>query len=109
MFWGFWSLPASAFQSLDEFKRSQNSDYHIEVQAMIQPESVGAGDTFEFYVRVTLSEGWHIYSMEFQSAEENLATQIRIRDNVFLSRGPWVEPEPRIILDQALQKVVKTH
>jgi DsbC/DsbD-like thiol-disulfide interchange protein len=98
-----------AFQSFEEFSRSKNNLSRINVTASTDPVEAKPGENFVMYLSVVLSEGWHIYSLEPQGKDESLATQIRFKENVFEMEGRWVEPEPIITLDGALDKVVKVH
>jgi len=101
------SLPA--FQTFEEFSRSRNKLYNAEVWAMAEPVRAHPGGSFLLYLSVRLSPGWHIYSLDEKGGEESLATEIRFEENDFRANGPWVEPEPVITLDGALNKVVKVH
>jgi DsbC/DsbD-like thiol-disulfide interchange protein len=105
----FSSSSVLAFQSLEEFSRSRNKVSPVNVTAIADPILVDSGKTFDLYLLVTLSEGWHIYSLEAQSQGESLATEIHFEENIFRATGKWVEPKPTIALDGALDKVVKVH
>ena len=99
----------SAFQSFEEFSRSKNNNYKIDVTLFTNPVKAKPGEDFDLYLEVKLSQGWHIYSLESQGKDETLATQIRLNENVFQVKGQWLEPKPTITLDGALNKVVKIH
>lgn len=99
----------SAFQSFEEFSRSKNNKYNIDVTLFTDPAEAKPGEDFDLHLRVKLSPGWHIYSLESQDKDETLATQIRLNENVFQAKGQWLEPKPTITLDGALNKVVKIH
>ncbi len=105
-------FPASstfAFQSFEEFSRSRKAISHIDVTPSTDPVEAKPGANFDLHLRMKLSEGWHIYSLESQGKDETLATQIRFNENVFEVKGHWIEPEPVITLDGAIDKVVKVH
>jgi len=105
-------FPASstfAFQSFEEFSRSKNNISSINVTPSTDPVEAKPGENFDLHLWVKLSKGWHIYSLESQGKDETLATQIRFRENIFQTKGHWIEPEPIITLDGALDKVVKVH
>lgn len=96
-----------AFQLFD----SSPPDINHKARAWATPASskVRLGESFYIYVRIALGTGWHIYSLERQGDGEDLATVIRIDEKFFRGQGKWKEPDPEIILDQALNKIVKTH
>lgn len=98
-----------AFQSFEEFSRSKNNISSIDVTPSTDPVEAKPGEDFNLHLWVKLSEGWHIYSLKSQGKDETLATQIRFNQNVFLPIGHWLEPQPVITLDGALDKVVKVH
>jgi len=103
------SSSALAFQPFEDFSRSRNKIGNVNVTAITDPIWVKQGETFDLYLLVRLSPGWHIYSLEAQSKGESLSTQIHFEENVFQSTGEWMETKPAIILDEALGKVVKVH
>ena len=105
----FSSSSVLAFQSLEEFSRSRNKIGPVNVTAIADPTLVTPGKTFDLYLLVTLSKGWHIYSLKAQSQGESLATEIHFEENIFRATGKWMEPKPTIALDGALDKVVKVH
>ena len=107
-----WILPASsafAFQSFEEFSRSKNNISSIDVTLSTDPVEAKPGESFDLHLWVKISKGWHIYSLESQGKDETLATQIRFNQNVFPPIGRWMEPQPIITMDGALDKVVKVH
>ena len=107
--WIFLPSAVLAFQSFEDFSRSRNYIGKVNVMALTDPVLVKPGQSFNLHLSVTLSRGWHIYSLEAQSKDDSLATQIRFEENVFHPEGEWVEPKPIITLDEALDKVVKVH
>ncbi len=65
---------------------------------------------FTLYVKIELSEGWHIYSLHAKGVEkQSLGTQIFFNSDIFVAHGLWKEPNPEIAWDGALGRVVKTH
>ena len=98
-----------AFQQFDSPFVHQQASHNVKILAISDLSQVKPGEFFNLYVRVELEKGWHIYSLEAQADGEDLATTIRTEENLFLGQGKWHEPDPEIILDQALDKVVKTH
>jgi DsbC/DsbD-like thiol-disulfide interchange protein len=105
----FSSPSVFAFQSFEEFSRSQNENANVTVTALTDPIGATPGKAFDLHLLVTVSEGWHIYALEAQGKNESLATQIRFEENVFQATGEWREPKPIIAMDGALDKVVKVH
>ncbi|MFQ5449265.1 MAG: hypothetical protein ACE5E9_01480 [Nitrospinaceae bacterium] len=104
----FSGLPVWAHSSLEAFSRSRNPAVPVEVQSITDPGRLKPGESFHLHVLVKLGGGWHIYSMKTPGEDESLATQIQFLKNIFPPRGPWREPEPEIIKDRALDKVVRT-
>jgi DsbC/DsbD-like thiol-disulfide interchange protein len=100
---------AFAFQSFEDFSHSKNEISPVHVTALTDPVLVKPGKAFELYLLVNLAQGWHIYSLKAGSQGESLATEIHFDENVFKTAGKWMEPQPAIILDEALDKVVKVH
>jgi len=104
------ALPmAEAIPSLQKFKKDSNP-IHFKLTAIVDPESIKQGKRFVLYVKIELSEGWHIYSLYAKGVEkEQLATKISLNSDMFVPHGLWEEPAPVIAWDGALEKVVKTH
>ncbi len=98
-----------AFQSFEEFTRSRNKLYNVEVKAIAEPVQAQPGDVLHLYLLVEISPGWHIYSLEEQGGDASLATRFRFDENPFQQGRPWQEPEPIITMDGALNRVVKIH
>jgi len=98
-----------AFQSFEEFSRSKNHKYNVDVVLFTNPETAKPGEGFDLYLDIKLSRGWHLYALEPQGRDKTLATQIQFNENVFQPEGRWLEPKPVIILDGALNRVVKVH
>jgi DsbC/DsbD-like thiol-disulfide interchange protein len=98
-----------AFQQFDSPFVHQQASHNVKILAISDFSQAKPGESFNLYVRIELEKGWHIYSLEAQEGGESLATTIRTQENLFLGQGKWYEPNPEIILDRALDKVVKTH
>ena len=93
-----------------EFKNDLGSSDHIKLIAIVDPESINFGERFVLHIKIEVSEGWHIYSLDAKGAEgESLATKISLNSGSFLPQGSWEEPTPTIGWDGALERVVKTH
>ncbi|MCH8208524.1 MAG: hypothetical protein IIA62_05670 [Nitrospinae bacterium] len=105
----FSAQPLLAVQSFEDFLDIKGSDPNIQIQSFSVPEKVRHGDQFQIYVRVTIGESWHIYSMHIKDHEPSLPTQIRFDQNVFKAEGDWRESAPRLVMDEVLQKALKTH
>jgi DsbC/DsbD-like thiol-disulfide interchange protein len=105
----FLTSTAFAFQSFEEFSYSKSKISPVNVTALTNPVQVKPGITFGLYLLLDLAKGWHIYSLEAGSQGESLATVVHFEENVFKAAGKWMEPRPTIILDEALDKVVKVH
>ena len=101
---------AKAIPPFLEFKNDLGSSEHLKLMAIVDPESINVWDRFVLYVKIEVSEGWHIYSLDAtEDEEESLATKIVLNSGSFLPQGSWEEPTPTIGWDGALERVVKTH
>lgn len=96
---------ATAFQLF----KSPHMPHDTRAWAIADSPEVKHGESFNLYVRIALGKGWHMYSLETPKDGEDLATVINIEESVFSGQEDWKEPDPEIILDQALNKIVKTH
>ena len=100
---------ASTLEAIPLFKKDSDS-IHFKLTAIVDPESINPGDRFALYVKIELSEGWHIYSLHAKGVEEQpLATKISLNSGMFVAHGLWEEPAPAIAWDGALERIVKTH
>ena len=100
---------ASTVEAISLFKKDADS-IHFKLTAIVDPESINPGDRFALYVKIELSEGWHIYSLHTKGVEEQpLATKISLNSGMFVAHGLWEEPAPAIAWDGALERIVKTH
>lgn len=120
IFWAFLVLLASflptaavaeknVFKSLLESGGVQRKNLDLDLQAAVDPLQVGPGGRFRLFVDAAMAPGWHIYSLHEQINEESVATRLQLEDNLFHSLGGWEESRPRLIMDQVLKKMVKTH
>lgn len=100
-------IPVISFQ--EKFFQSRNETIGVEVVAVADPDLVKPGKKFHLRLRVTIPEGWHIYSLKLEGEDAALATAIRFEENIFPLVGKWEETEPRIEMDGVLQKVIKSH
>lgn len=91
----------------EKFFQPRNENIGVEVLAFADPEQVKPGKNFHVRLRVSIPDGWHIYSMKLEDA--SLATVIRYEDKVFPILRGWEESQPRIEMDEVLQKMVKSH
>ncbi len=91
------------------FDRSQASFPQIKISVLTNKSVVFPGEKFKLYMSVLIEKGWHIYSLSPLQGSELLATQILIDENVFQEQGAWKEPEPALIQDEAVGKMVKGH
>ncbi len=98
-----------AFQQFNLPFDHQQTNHDVRIWAISDLSQAKPGESFNLYVRVELEKGWHIYSLEAQGDGAGLATTIRTEENLFFGQGKWHEPDPEIILDRALDKVVKSH
>ena len=105
----FTASTVEAIPSFQKFKKDSDP-IHFKLTAIVDPESINPGDRFALYVKIELSEGWHIYSLHAKGVEEQpLATKISLNSGMFVAHGLWEEPAPAIAWDGALERIVKTH
>ena len=81
----------------------------IKINVLTNKSVVFPGEKFKFFMSVLIEEGWHIYSLVPLKGSELLATQILMNENAFQEQGTWQEPEPVLIQDEAVGKMVKGH
>ena len=91
------------------FDLSQPSLPQIKINVLTNKSIVFPGEKFKLYMSVLIEEGWHIYSLSHLRGKELLPTQILIDENVFQEQESWREPEPLLIQDEAVGKIVKGH
>ena len=68
---------------------------------------VSQGEKFKFHLSILIEEGWHIYSLKPFQGSESLATKILMDKNNFQDQSDWEGPDPVLIEDGALEKIVK--
>jgi DsbC/DsbD-like thiol-disulfide interchange protein len=90
------------------FSRSQAVLPQIKINVLTNKSMVFPGEKFKFFMSVLIEEGWHIYSLLPLKGSELLATQILMDENAF-EQEAWQEPEPVLIQDEAVGKMVKGH
>ena len=106
----FTTVPAKAISPFKEFKNDFGSSTHIKLMAIVEPEIVNSRDQFALHIKIEVDDGWHIYSLNANSVEEeSLATKIILNSKSFLPQGSWKEPAPTIGWDGALERIVKLH
>ncbi len=103
------SQPVFAFKSFGEFLDDKGQDPQIQIQAFVSQEAVRLGERFRIYVRVTIGENWHIYSMKTLDDNDLLNTKILFNQNVFKPEEGWRESPPKLAMDEVLQKTINTH
>ena len=81
----------------------------IKINVLTSKSMVYPGEKFKFFVSVLIEEGWHIYSILPLKGSELLATQILMNENAFQGHETWQEPDPALIKDEAVGKMVKGH
>lgn len=105
------SFPLSLYAT-SPFDRLQNSDSlltPIKVTVLTNKSAVSPGEDFKFHMSIIVEEGWHIYSLFPLTGNELLATQILMDENLFQGKNAWREPQPVLIKDGAVGKMVKGH
>ena len=51
--------------------------------AIVDPETINSGGLFVLHVKIEVSEGWHIYSLDAKGdEEESLATKIALNSGI---------------------------
>ena len=101
--------PAWAITPFEEFDGAKRQVSPVKIKSMISPAKTQPGGTFKLHVHVSVDPGWHIYSINPGEEDKQLATTLHLRSNPFLSVGEWKESKPTFTLDEALQKILKTH
>ena len=106
----FTVFTAKAIPPFQEFKNDLGSSGYLKLRAIADPENINSGGRFVLHVKIEMSEGWHIYSLDAKGdEEESLATEITLNSDSFVPQDSWEEPAPTIGWDGALERVVKTH
>ena len=98
-----------AFDSYQKFEESKNQDMPLQLIAMTDKAKVRPGGIFWLHLVMSLDEGWHMYSIKKQSNDETVATRIELSSRVFLPQGHWQETPPKLVRDDVMEKIMKTH
>ena len=91
------------------FNRTPAALPQIKINVLTSKSMVYPGEKFKFFMSVLIEEGWHIYSILPLKGSELLATQILMNENAFQGHETWQEPDPALIEDEAVGKMVKGH
>ena len=97
-------IAESPFGSL---KRSDLFLPSIKINVLTNKTFVSQGEQFKIHLSILIEKGWHIYSLEPFQGSESLITKILIHKNNFQEQGDWQGPDPILIKDRALGKIVK--
>lgn len=112
-FFSFQLFPVNSESfSFNDFKKFQSSKTKrptLQISAATIPETIKLGQRFTLHIQVILQPGSHIYSLEENYTEEQLATQIKFEDSNLHPLNPWTETPPKLSLDPVLEKTVKIH
>jgi hypothetical protein len=103
------SSESFTFNDFKEFQSSKTKRPTLQVSAATIPEAIKPGERFTLHIQVILQPGSHIYSLEENFTEENLATQIKFEDSNLHPLSAWTETPPKLSLDPVLEKTVKIH
>ena len=101
--------PGYGFDSYEKFKKSKKQDRSLRLEAMPDKDKVRPGETFWLHLVAFLDEGWHMYSLEKQSDDATVATRIELEALVFDPQGRWQEMPPKLVRDDVMEKIMKTH
>lgn len=101
--------PGYGFDSYQKFENSKKQHQPLQLEAMPDKEKVRPGEIFWLHLVTNLEEGWHMYSLEKQSEDETVATRIVLEPLVFSPRGQWQETPPKLVRDEVMEKIMKTH
>lgn len=112
-FLSYLSFPVSSesfsFNGFKEFQSPKTKRPTLKVSAATIPETIKPGERFTLHIQVILEPGSHIYSIEEDFTEEQLATQIKFEDSNLYPLSVWTETPPKLSLDAVLEKTVKIH
>ena len=98
-----------AFDSYQKFEKTKSEHKPLRLEAMPDKNKVRPGETFWLHLAAFLEEGWHMYSLEKQSDDETVATRIELEALVFDPEGHWQEMPPKLVRDEVMEKIMKTH
>ena len=79
----------------------------IKLKVLTNKNIVSQGQEFKFHLSILIKEGWHIYALKPLHGSESLTTQILMDKNNFQEQSGWIGPDPILINDGALGKLVK--
>ncbi len=79
----------------------------VKVSVLVDKTLVFQSEKFKLHLSVLIEEGWHIYSLHPFQGSDSLVTQILVDKNSFQSQDGWKGPDPVLIKDGALGKIVK--
>ena len=97
------------FDSYKKFQKSKEVGTALKLEAVPGKDRVWPGDTFWLYLIGTLDKGWHRYSIEKQTDDATVATRIELESSAFPLQGEWQETTPRLVRDEVLETILKTH
>jgi hypothetical protein len=97
------------FDSYQKFEKSKKQYLALQLEAMPDKEKVRPGETFMLHLVAFLDKGWHMYSVEKQSDDETVATRIELEALVFDPQSNWRESPPKLVRDEVMEKIMKTH
>jgi len=100
-------FPVIAESPFGSLKRSDLFLPSIKINVLTNKTFVSQGEKFKFHLSVLIEKGWHIYSLKPFQGSKSLTTQILMDKNNFQEQGDWKGPDPILIKDQALGKMVK--
>jgi len=100
---------AFSFNDFKEFQSSKTKRPTLQISAATIPATIKPGEQFTLHIQVILQPGSHIYSLEENFTEEQLATQIKFEDSNLHPLNTWTETPPKLALDPVLEKTVKVH
>ncbi len=103
------SSESFSFNDFKDFQSSKTKRPTLQVSAATIPETIKPGERFTLHIQVILEPGSHIYSLEENFTEEQLATQIEFNSSNLHPLSAWTETPPKLSLDPVLEKTVKIH
>lgn len=98
-----------SFNDFKNFQSSKPKQPILQISAATIPEMIKPGERFTLHIQVILQPGAHIYSLKENYTEEQLATQIKLKDPNLHPLNSWTETPPKLSLDPVLEKTVKIH
>ncbi len=98
-----------SFNDFKGFQSSKTKRPNLQIAATTIPEIIKLNERFTLHIQVILEPGSHIYSLEENFSEEQLATQIVFKSSNLQPLSEWTETPPKLSLDPVLEKTVKIH